>query len=209
MVSAMAAPGTVRGRHLVGDEDYLPGPIHVGSKSIRRRRQGSILSEIFVSLTNDPPNPLGQHDIESMLTSQTVLPDGRLLNPERDSQLLCCVFTPPGFKSTEEEANGYHTFFLSNGGAVPYAWISNDGTLDFISSVYSHELAEACTDPVNAFYDTPAPAAKRVLARFPISVMAMAPAGVGGRSEVCWFRVIGPSRTVAACCPPNGRCRDS
>ena len=146
-------PGPSAGDILWAMKTIFLGPYMSGLSQYDGVGRGSILSEIFVSLTNDPPNPLGQHDIESMLTSLTVLPDGRLLNPERDSQLLCCVFTPPGFKSTDEEANGYHTFFLSNGGAVPYAWISNDGTLDFISSVYSHELAEACTDPVNAFYD--------------------------------------------------------
>jgi hypothetical protein len=117
--------------------------------------KGSVLDDIFVSLTEDAPNPFTTQDIESMLSSLTVLPDGRLHNAELDDQLLCCVFTPPGCTSTDAEAAGFHGFFVVNGVRIPYAWIGNDGTLDYISAIYSHELAEACTDPaIDAFFDS-------------------------------------------------------
>ena len=35
-------------------------------------------------------------------------------------------------------------FYLAT---VRWGWVSNDGTLDFVTQVFSHELAEACTDP--------------------------------------------------------------
>ncbi len=72
------------------------GPCMSGLDQYAGVGKGSILSEILVSFTDDPPNPFNQGHIEDMLTSLTVLPDGRLLHPEQDSQLLCCVFTPPG-----------------------------------------------------------------------------------------------------------------
>jgi hypothetical protein len=31
--------------------------------------------------------------------------------------------------------------------SIPFAWVMNDGTLDYVTTVLSHELIEACTDP--------------------------------------------------------------
>ena len=131
------------------------GPYMSGLDQYRGIGKGVILPEIQVSMFVDPPNPAKQSDIEDMLRSLTVPPDGRLLNPALDDQLLCCVFTPPGWKTDVPDANGFHFAFSTSLGSVPYAWIGNDGTLEFVSAVYSHELAEACTDPINAFVGAP------------------------------------------------------
>jgi len=92
-----------------------------------------------------PPNPFTRMDIERMLKG--LLDDRIIPDPATNDQLLACVFTPPGVKSNEGNANGYHTAMSYRATSLPYAWMSNDGTLEFISSIFSHELAEACTDP--------------------------------------------------------------
>jgi len=131
------------------------GPFMNGLDQYRGIGKGTILQEIFVSMSVDPPNPFTQTDIENMLRDLTMLPDGRLLNAALDDQLLCCVFTRPNWKTSDPDTNGFHTWFSTAQGPLPYAWIGNDGTLEFVSAVYSHELVEACTDPINAYFGAP------------------------------------------------------
>jgi hypothetical protein len=147
-------PGPSAGDVLWAMKSIFMGPFMSGLSQYRGIGKGSVLGEIFVSMSEDPPNPFSQTDLENMLRSLTTLPDGRLLNPSLDNQLLCCVFTPPGWTSADAEAAGFHAALALSGSHVPYAWVSSDGTLDFVSSVYSHELAESCTDPnLSTFYD--------------------------------------------------------
>lgn len=66
---------------------------------------------------------------------------------------LYCVVLPSTATYGPGGVNGYHsTYAWTNPatGAVlrpRYAMLLNDGTLDFVSTVFSHELAEAVTDP--------------------------------------------------------------
>ena len=75
-----------------------------------------------------------------------------LPDPATDPQLLPVVFTPQGVTNTDADFNGYNNWMsLEDGTMFPYAWVmsilQDYGDLDFVSGVYSHELAEACTDP--------------------------------------------------------------
>lgn len=161
------------------------GPFMSGLNQYRGVVKGSILSEILVSMTDDPPNPFTHSDIENMLRSLTAMPDGRLPNPELNDQLLCCVFTPPGWKSDDAEATGYHAKFSIGGVPVPCAWVGNDGTLDSVSSVYSHELAEASTDPLlTTFFDDSGVCGQPDLCE--IADYCYGPGGVGG-----WWKIGG------------------
>ena len=137
------------------------GPFMNGLDQYRGIGKGTILQEIFVSMSVDPPNPFTQTDIENMLRDLTMLPDGRLLNAALDDQLLCCVFTRPNWKTSDPDTNGFHTWFSTAQGPLPYAWIGNDGTLEFVSAVYSHELVEACTDLLGKTADVLADGVRR------------------------------------------------
>src|SRR5690349_19603981 len=97
------------------------GPFMSALNQYRGIGKGTLLSDIFVSLTDDPPNPFSQDQLENMLRSLTVLPDLRLVDPALDDQLLCIVFTPPGWRSTSEGTAGFHTSFSTSKGRVPYA----------------------------------------------------------------------------------------
>jgi len=49
------------------------------------------------------------------------------------------------FKSVNPDNVGNHTL-LKEPFHMRYAWVSNNGTLDYVTIVYSHEIVEACTD---------------------------------------------------------------
>ena len=62
---------------------------------------------------------------------------------------------PPGAVSQVNGQNGYITWNDYDPGDVDndpafYLWVGNDGTVDFVTTVFSHELAEIATDPKGA-----------------------------------------------------------
>src|SRR5271165_5349557 len=121
---------------------YLDGLFQYGGV-----QRGSVESLGLATFDAGPPNGFSQADIESMLKG--LLDDRIIPDPGTNDQILAAVFTPPGIWSDESGVIGFHNSMAYQGARLPYAWIGNDGTVEFISSVYSHELAEACTDPTN------------------------------------------------------------
>jgi hypothetical protein len=99
---------------------------------------------LFTGFAPDPPQNFTDADIQGMITA--FIDSGQIPDPRTNPQVLPCIFTPMDIFFTDHDANGFHNFFfhLTN---VPYAWIRNNGDLAFLSAVFSHELAEACTDP--------------------------------------------------------------
>src|SRR5262249_43761120 len=80
----------------------------------------------------------------------------RVVDP--DSSTLHCVMMPPGVSCERGDVIGEHSYFhfwdaglqpprLELGTASAFAWVTNDGTLDGMTTVLSHEIAEAVTDP--------------------------------------------------------------
>jgi hypothetical protein len=106
---------------------------------------------------SDPPNPFSNAAITTMLYEQ--LEKGVLPEPDDQPSILYCVILPPNVNAEEPGVVGEHSFFVYYDltiFALPpdfdiarahYAWVMNDGTLDSITTVLSHELVESCTDP--------------------------------------------------------------
>jgi hypothetical protein len=99
---------------------------------------------VFTGFAPDPPQNFTRADIENML--KTFIDSGQLPGPSTNPQALLCVFTPLDIVSDQADDNGFHQV-LNHGGNVPYTWVRNLGDLAFLTSVFSHELAEATTDP--------------------------------------------------------------
>jgi hypothetical protein len=105
----------------------------------------------------DPPSPFSNAAITTMLYEQ--LGKGALPEPDEEPSILYCVVLPPNVNADEPGVVGEHSFFVYydlTALALPpdydvarahYAWVTNDGTLDSITTVLSHQLAESCTDP--------------------------------------------------------------
>jgi hypothetical protein len=110
--------------------------------------RGSMEPLALATFDAGPPQGFTIAHIEAMLKG--LLDDHVIPHPATDDQLLACVFTPPEIHSDSEDAAGFHTSMAYQAARLPYAWIGNDGTIEYISSVFSHELVEAATDPTNA-----------------------------------------------------------
>lgn len=114
---------------------------------------GKYRGRILVTNSN-PPNPFSNDDVSRLITrcfEARTLPE-----PETDPMLLYCVIMPPGVAYRERTVIGEHSFYWFTDYDFPldldinkvhYAWVMNDGTLPYVTRIFSHELVEAVTDP--------------------------------------------------------------
>jgi hypothetical protein len=103
---------------------------------------------------SDPPNPFQDSDVSGLING--LIQAGTIPEPDEAPGIFYCVILPPGVSSAGGAFIGEHTFFTFTEFDFPFdfdndnahfAWITNDGTLDSITTIFSHELVEACTDP--------------------------------------------------------------
>ena len=190
----------------VGDWTILFSPYMSKLSQYRGIGPGSIEPLGLATFDAGPPQGFTTADVEGMLRG--LLDDRVIPDPATNAQLLAFVFTPPGINSEEADAAGYHTSIGYHGARLPYAWIGNDGTLGHISSVFSHELAEAATDPTNAgFIDDTGACEQTGACESPTTAMASDQARQRNSTAVCGCRRIGQSPTDGARCRTNGPCR--
>ena len=74
--------------------------------------------------------------------------------PNDVDQLLYYVIMPVGVSSDQSNVIGEH---FNPGEDILCAWVMNDGTLDSVTTIFSHELVEACTNPTGDGYQFDAP----------------------------------------------------
>jgi hypothetical protein len=139
--------------------------------------RGSLHRTTFVTDRGEPPNVVTDSDgnpIGTGFTDQDVfnfliqlLDDSDTTHvPEPDERfpLFYCVIMPPTatYFDTKNPPNKNNTVGANAGftwrdtdlgdvdnDPLTVAWIGNDGTLDYVTQVLSHELVETCTDPDN------------------------------------------------------------
>ncbi len=75
--------------------------------------------------------------------------------PETGHQRFYAVVTPPGINNGDSGAIGEHKSFSYNGATAYYCWVDSAGGLtdnasDGVVNIFSHELVEACTDPLGS-----------------------------------------------------------
>ena len=135
-------------------------------------RRGSVWGTKFVT-NGDPPNPFTYSDIRNFVISQ--LDADNLPEPDSDWRLVYAVFLPsnvsfqgdprveavplpPGTVSGVVGANSsiiWNDYDLGDVDNDPayYLWVGNGGNapiqanVDYVTTVFSHELVEICTDP--------------------------------------------------------------
>src|SRR5439155_7913352 len=127
-------------------DNILNGP-YLGNLSAYRAAfgNGSIFSSYFITNTS-PGSTFTSGQVQSMVT--TNVNNGTLPRPTVDSQLLYFVVTQSGSSDPSEGLNGAHSTFTDNQNNIGhYGWACNDGTIDYLTLVISHEIVEAMTDP--------------------------------------------------------------
>jgi hypothetical protein len=131
----------------------LASPYTSGLRQYRGIRPGTLLGSVTVS-QSDPPNPFRTDDVANFVHDQIknrVVPE-----PDLSPDLLYCVILPPGVNCVDSSIIGEHSYSLYVDYDPPidldvnwthFAWVTNDGTLPSITTIFSHELVESCTDP--------------------------------------------------------------
>jgi len=92
----------------------------------------------------NPPNPFTDDQLVGMITG--LISSGAV--PSSGNDIIYFGLTPEGVRSKDHlDDVGFHDY----NGSFLFGWIGNDGTLTSLNStpkVFSHELAEACSDPI-------------------------------------------------------------
>ena len=116
--------------------------------------RGSKALPVIVTSCN-PPNPFQWGDVDTFLRS--LLAANLIPGPDQNADTLYVVIMPGGSVYKDDPGvGGQHGSSIYPVMPKPpmdnlfYAWILGYPTLDEVTRVFSHELAEACTDPIGA-----------------------------------------------------------
>lgn len=124
--------------------NILSGPYMSGLAQYHGIGGGRLAATATVA-SPDPPAPFSDAQVQTMLMNQLTL--NALPRPTLNNEFFYCVIMPSGLLTSEGNAIGEHNSFIQFGVRVPYAWVMNDGSLSYVTTILSHELVEACTDP--------------------------------------------------------------
>jgi hypothetical protein len=130
----------------------VTGPYMTGLEQYRGVGPGTMLGQFVNTTPPDPANPYSNSDVETMLTNY-LQNNSSCPPPLAGHNRFYAVVTPPNIGNTLG-AEGEHLNFTYNGVQAFYAWITDDGqgltqgTSNGVVNTFSHELAEACTDPL-------------------------------------------------------------
>ena len=132
----------------------VTGPYMTGLSQYRGVGPGIMLGK-FINDSSDPSNGYSDSDVVDMLTA-FFQDNASVPTPATGHQRFYAVITPPGINnslSSLSGAGGQHQRFPYNGVTGYYCWVDSVGGLtdsvsDGVVNIFSHELVEACTDPV-------------------------------------------------------------
>ncbi len=132
----------------------LSGPYMTALSQYRGIGYGTLSGTTLVTTSNPPP-VFSDQDVIDLITG--LIQAGTVPTPGSDDQLLYCVIMPIRVEYISSGIGGAHNSFRFGQRNQPgsrnvhYAWVMNDG-MDSLTTRFSHELVEACTDPeINAF----------------------------------------------------------
>lgn len=152
--SASPAPSPSSDTYYRAFTGLVTGPFMTGLRQYRGVGPGTMLGK-FINDSSDPSDGYSDADVVSMLKA-FFRHNAEVTAPAAGHQRFYAVVTPPGINnslSNSSGAAGQHQTFLYNGVTTYYCWVDSDCGLteaisDGVVNVFSHELVEACTDPL-------------------------------------------------------------
>lgn len=129
----------------------MAGPYMSALEQYRNVGSGTLCGMMLIT-TSDPPTKFSNDDVSNLLINLINMQTVPGLNDV--DQILYCVIMPTGVSSDQPDVIGEH---FSPGEGILCGWVMNNGTLDSVSTIFSHELAEACTNPNGDAYQFDAP----------------------------------------------------
>jgi hypothetical protein len=129
----------------------LSGPYMLALAQYRGIGSGTLYGTTQVTVS-DPPGTFSNDDVGNLIKG---LVDAKTVpTPGEVDQLLYFVIMPAGVSSNQPGVIGEHFSFAEN---ILCAWVMNNGTLDYVTTIFSHELVEACTNPKGDGFQMNAP----------------------------------------------------
>jgi len=120
-----------------------------GTQLAQYRGIGPItLEQVDLNTSSDPATVFTDPQIQAMIDSR--ISGGFVPMPAAGVDRIYCVLMPTGHSSGDTPFVGQHQYYDRAGTRVYWAWVTNDGTLtggNSIPKVFTHEVAEACSDP--------------------------------------------------------------
>jgi hypothetical protein len=149
--SAPAAPSPSSDTYYQAFTGLVTGPYMTGLGQYRGVGPGTMLGK-FINDQSDPSNGYSDSDVVKMLKAFFQANPG-VPTPAVGHQRFYAVVTPPGINNRLSHAGGQHQTFTYNNVTGYYCWVDSSGGLtervsDGVVNVFSHELVEACTDPL-------------------------------------------------------------
>lgn len=156
-----ASPPVPRADIVADVENIVAGPYLEAARQYGTTT--AYVDRILTHATDDPPTPFKNEDAGNFIAG--LIDDGTFPEPDDDYRApLYVVFLPqrvglPGSEQTLQlppDLGGLHSFSTYTDYDFPadfdndrfyWAWVFNDGNRGDISSLFSHELVEALTDP--------------------------------------------------------------
>jgi len=132
--------------------DQYDNRLHYGHPS----EHGSLAETTFVNSAvgpagsqspADPPNPFPDNAVTLLVTN--LIANRTLPNPDDEPNALYVVIMPKGVSSASTGFLGEHFTSSISGysNQAHIAWLTNNGTLSSVTTIFSHELVESVTDP--------------------------------------------------------------
>ncbi len=143
--TATPAPTPTSAQVTAGVQAMLRGPYMTGLAQYRQIGRGHLLGTPVVVTSSNPPNPFSDSDVGNFING--LIGAGTIPGLDATNQNLYFVIMPKGVNSKSSGVIGEHTYFTSGGSRFHFGWITNNGTLNYITNVLSHELVESATDP--------------------------------------------------------------
>lgn len=144
-------------------QNILSGSYLSGLAQYRGIGNGTFLGTTFITSFN-PPNPFSSDDVAQFVLK--LISTSQVPKPEDDQQIWYCVIMPAGVACNQADLLGEHSYIMNVSIGFPidieiskvlYAWVTYNSTLDEITTVFSHELVETCTDPDGNGFQIPPP----------------------------------------------------
>jgi hypothetical protein len=115
-----------------------------GLTQYRGSGRGELRGSALVT-SSDPPDGFTDEHVAEFVDAQ--LTSGIVPGPDAGNQTVYGVVMPAGVTPESAARTGEHNYYTRSGQRIYYAWFSNQGYLEAITGIVSHELVESATDP--------------------------------------------------------------
>jgi hypothetical protein len=124
--------------------------LHYGHPSRRGKLGGTTIVSSPVGSSGsqspaDPPNPFQDSNVATLVTN--LIATRTLPSPDEEPSALYVVIMPKNVSNVTFAGEHFTRSIPGNVNQAHIAWVTNNGTLSSVTTIFSHELVESVTDP--------------------------------------------------------------